>query len=45
MLGVTHDTDAIVMVEHEDVGDDRRGHQDDMRGGRQQCYGRNELKT
>ena len=34
MLGVAHDVDAVVIVEHEDVGDDRRRHQDDMRGGR-----------
>ena len=34
MLGVAHNVDAVVIVEHEDVGDDRRRHQDDMRGGR-----------
>ena len=27
--------DAIVIVDHENVGDDRRRHQGDMRGGRQ----------
>ena len=36
---VDHDADAIVIVDHENVGDDRRRHQDDMRGGRQQGHG------
>ena len=43
MLGVAHDVDAVVTVEHEDVGDDRRRHQDDMRvpcGGRHLGHGR-----
>ena len=39
MLGVAHDVDAVVIVEHEDVGDDRRRHQDDMRGGRHIGHG------
>ena len=39
MLGVVADADAIVIVDHENVGDDRRRHQDDMRGGRQQGHG------
>ena len=39
MLGVAHDVDAVVIVEHEDVGDDRRRHQDDMRGGRHLGHG------
>ena len=39
MLGVAHDADAIVIVDHENVGDDRRRHQDDMCGGRQQGHG------
>ena len=37
--GVAHDVDAVVIVEHEDVGDDRRRHQDDMRGGRHIGHG------
>ena len=40
MLGVAHnDVDAVLIVEHEDVGDDRRRHQDDMRGGRHIGHG------
>ena len=39
MLGVAHNVDAVVIVEHEDVGDDRRRHQDDMRGGRHLGHG------
>ena len=35
---VDHDADAIVIVDHENVDDDRRRHQDDMRGGRQQGH-------
>ena len=33
------DVDAVVIVEHEDVGDDRRRHQDNMRGGRHLGHG------
>ena len=39
MLGVVADAKFLVIVDHENVGDDRRRHQDDMRGGRQQGHG------
>ena len=38
-ISVDHDADAIVIVDHENVGDDRRRHQDDMRGGRHIGHG------
>ena len=41
MLGVVADAKFLVIVDHENVGDDRRRHQDDMRmrGGRHLGHG------